>query len=107
MKTKFALSVLFLLVMYILLSCASTSNVPSIQPEDLIGTKWVSPMSFAGFNNTLEFIDNENCIYTLVSGPRELKYKISGNSIIIGRDRYILQENTFYYNGNPHWVKQE
>jgi len=107
MKIKLSLFVLVVLSAFILLSCASTSNVPSIQPEELIGTTWVSTMPFLGFRDTIKFIDGENCVYTLVSGAKELTYKIKGNSIIIGRDQYFLEGNTFYYKGNPHWVKQE
>jgi hypothetical protein len=60
-----------------------------------------------GFTNTVEFIDGEKLIYTLLSGPRELLYQIRGNSIIIGRDQYFLEGNTFYFKGDPHWVKQK
>jgi hypothetical protein len=90
-----------------LLSCASTPNAPSIQPGELTGTKWVSTMPFMGFSNTIEFIDGENCVYTLITGQKELTYRIKGNSIIIGRDQYFLEGNTFYYKNNPHWIKQE
>jgi len=59
-----------------------------------------------GFKNTIEFTDSENCVYTLLSGPKKLTYKIKGNSIIIGKDQYFLEGNTFFYKGNPHWIKQ-
>ena len=109
MKIKLSIVLLLSLTVFILLSCASTSNsnTTDIQPDQLIGTKWVSTMPFMGFSNTIEFIDGENCVYTLISGARELTYRIKGNSIIIGRDQYFLEGNTFYYKGNPHWVKQE
>jgi len=109
MKIKLSLVILSVLVAFILLSCASTSNsnAPSIQPDELIGTKWVSTMPFMGFSDTIEFINGETCVYTLISGPRELTYRIRGNSIIIGSDQYFLEGNTFYYKGNPHWVRQE
>lgn len=109
MKIKLSLVLLLVLTAFILLSCASTSNsnAPAIQPNELIGTKWVSTMPFLGFSNTIEFIDGKNCVYTLISGAKELTYKIKGMSIIIGKDQYFLEGNTFYYKGNPHWVKQE
>jgi len=108
MKNKFSLFIFIAIICgNTLLSCASSTKTDVIEPNLLIGTKWVSTIPFMGFSNTIEFIDNENCIYTLISGPKELTYKIKGNSIIIGRDQYILEGNTIYYKGNPHWVKQD
>jgi len=99
--------VFLVIITGLIVSCASTPNIPAIQPEELIGTKWISCISFMGFNDTIEFMDRENCVYTLISGPLELTYRIKGNSIIIGKDQFFLEGNTFFYKGNPHWIKQK
>jgi hypothetical protein len=107
MKIKISVSLIITVIcISTLFSCVSSPKAADIDSEFLIGTKWVSVLPFFGFNDTIEFIDGENCTYTLISGPKELTYKIKSDSIIIGRDRFFLEGNTFYYNGNPHWVKQ-
>jgi len=110
MKKRVFLSFI-IIIAGLIASCASTSapasNVPVIQPEDLIGTKWISSMSSLGFINDIEFIDRVNCVYTLISGPQESTYKIKGNSIIISNNQYFLEGNTFFYKGYPYWVKKE
>ena len=109
MKFKLSLVLLAVLSLFILLSCASSpkSNAPAIQPSELIGTKWVCTFPFLGFYDTIEFIDGGKCVYTLLTKTEQLTYEIKGNSIVIGKDQYILEGNIFYYKGNPHFVKQE
>jgi len=108
MKKRVFLSII-VIIAGLITACASTSapTVSAIQPEELIGTKWISSMSSLGFINDIEFIDRVNCVYTLISGPQKFTYKIEGNSIILLNNQYFLEGNTFFYKGYPHWVKQE
>ena len=109
MKAKFILTLTVIICGSILLSCASKPQGQPIDPQELIGTKWITVIPFLGITNTLEFIDHNTCIYTLATGPRELSYTIKGNNLIIGKDTYILNENrkVFHYKGNPHFVEEE
>jgi hypothetical protein len=111
MKTKLSQAVAVLIAVLCgtaVLSCASGSGkVSDMEPINLAGTKWVGVLPFFGFWNTLEFVDETNCIYTLLTGPREYTYKIKGNKLYFGRDTYEIRGDKIYYRGNPHFVTEE
>ena len=91
-------------------SCAaSTANTMSVNvPESLIGTKWITVFGFLGIRNTVEFVDETHVIYSFVTGPKEMTYKLRGTKIIFSnRDIFDLHGKVMYYRGIPHFVNEE
>ena len=107
MKTKLVF-ILLLAVLFgtVFISCGTTPDEsPAIVPESLVGTKWDWVMSHLGIRNTIEFIDESKCIYTLATGPKEFAYTVNGNKVTVENSTYELRGDTMYYKGNPHFVK--
>jgi hypothetical protein len=95
-----------LLLGTVLLSCKTTKNDSlSVSPDSFIGTKWDWILSFAGISNTIEFIDESNCIYTLGANRKEFPYTAKKNKIFIGKKSLELRGDTIYYKGEPHFRK--
>ena len=94
----------------LILSCASS---PKIDPQDLIGTKWLSVgkniISGKTVETTLEFIDETHCIQNYIGIISSIRYKIDRDSIIfyhsIGNMIYVLKDDIMYYNGKPTYNK--
>jgi len=55
----------------------------AINPEQLIGTKWISLSYFFGDKMSFEFIDNTNCIYTSQPKKYSMTYKVLNDEIYI------------------------
>jgi hypothetical protein len=107
MKTKIMVFLLFIGILgTIFLSCATTSDKSSsVEQINLAGTKWIWVMSNISFKTTIEFVDESNCIYTLLTGPQNYTYKIKGNKIYINKDTYELRGDIIYYKDRPHFIK--
>ncbi|MCL2277683.1 MAG: hypothetical protein FWC21_07270 [Treponema sp.] len=54
-----------------------------INPEQLVGTKWISLSNFFGDKMSFEFIDKTNCVYTSQPKKYPLTYKVQNNEIFI------------------------
>ena len=84
-------------------------NYPTIEPESLIGTKWVGYITTVGSNEKLEFIDEKNCVYTVKGQARQTTYTVSGNKLFLGgrEGHFEFVHEIFYFKGLPHFEKEE
>ena len=74
-----------------------------IEPESLIGTKWVAWPEFIGDRIKVEFVDKTNCIYTAEPNKYPLKYTITeGNLLLDNVDGpFELRGNVLFNYGFP------
>lgn len=78
MKSRFfSFAVLIVIFGLVLSSCASS---PRIEPESLIGTRWIDS---SGSANGIMFIDIEHCRYVTDKYSLRTLYLIRGNQIVI------------------------
>jgi len=78
-----------------------------VQPDQLIGTKWVSWSKQFADRISVEFIDGKNCIYT--SQPRKfpLTYTVTDGEIFIKNieGAFELRGNVLFNNDLPVFEK--
>jgi len=55
----------------------------AINPDQLIGTKWISLSNFFGDKMSFEFVDRTNCIYTSQPRKYSMTYKVLNDEIFI------------------------
>ena len=79
----------------------------SIEPESLIGTKWIGWSKFVGDRMMVEFIDEINCIYTSVPNKYSITYTIEGNKLFFGNmeDPFVLRGTILFSRGLPAFKK--
>jgi hypothetical protein len=83
----------------------SISN--TVNPETLIGTKWISAEAALNDKNTLEIIDKAYCIYSSLTGFELNTYKIIGDEIFIGDSAcYVINDNILFHNNTPLFIKE-
>jgi len=79
----------------------------TIEPEQLIGTKWTTWNKVFGDRMSVEFLDRTNCIYT--SQPKKFKmtYNITGNKIFINNieGAFELRGDVLFNNDLPVFEK--
>ena len=108
MKHKLFLSFLFVVTFGITLSCASSPPPSPVEPESLIGTKWL-PASPAPFRLALEIIDDKECYYTVGSTRYHTVYRIRGYVVELPalNTHYIIDGDYLYHKigGKPVFAK--
>ena len=82
MKTNFLFSLFLVVILGVILSCASFPPGPPIDPESFIGTKWACTEPEVFFMS-LEIINDTECYYTLMSTRYHTIYTIKGNIITL------------------------
>jgi hypothetical protein len=82
---------------------------PDIEPESLIGTKWVGADFVTRSREALDFIDDTTCI--LISRPNQytVDYRVEGNRIYLGStgEPYVLAGDILYVKGFPIYQKAQ
>ena len=92
MRNKILLSLLLVGMFSLVLSCASTPSGPPVEPESLIGTKWIPIEPSPGIEFSLEFEDERFCLWSFMGQRLLLEYKVSGNTIRLANNiSYIVE----------------
>ena len=96
MKTK-SLFGLFLAVIIVIAfsvvfpGCAST---PPVDPDFLVGTKWIDKNAMSGIPVTIAFFDHDSCLLRYDRIVASVDYKVEGSKIMIGSlSSYILSDD--------------
>ncbi|MDR0465477.1 MAG: hypothetical protein LBG94_10255 [Treponema sp.] len=85
----------------------SMTEKTTIEPGQLIGTKWTSWKKMFGDRVSVEFVDHANCIYTARPKEFNLTYTIRDGLMYISniQGSFILKESVLYNNGLPVFEK--
>jgi len=79
-----------------------------VNPDNLIGTKWIATGTISKEKDTIEFVDNTYCIYTSINRLEPFIYKIRGNRILLGEHvSYVIIDNILFLNGYPLFTREE
>ena len=86
---------------------ASLPEHSEIEPETLIGTKWIGIGIPAGDSEALEFLTERICMYTARPYDYPKSYTVSGNKVFLGggEEPFELREATLFFMGNPAFKK--
>ena len=78
-----------------------------IDPESIIGTKWVAWTEFIGDRIRMEFVDKTNCIYTSEQKKYPLKYTVAEGEIMVSNidGSLELRGDILFNNGFPAFEK--
>jgi len=110
MKTKLFLSLVVAITFGLILSCASApqETAPAIEMGSLAGTKWSGNKALFGTGESLEFVDETNCIFTTLHTPYTLTYTVTGNVITLSQFNlsYELKGNKLYHDKTPMYTKE-
>ena len=55
----------------------------AIDPESIVGTKWIGWNEFVGDRIMMEFVDKTNCIYTSKPRKYQIKYTVTEGTIFL------------------------
>ena len=79
----------------------------AIEPDSLIGTKWVGWPDFIGDRIKVEFVDKINCIYTSSANKYPLTYAITEGNLLISEIEgpFELSGNVLFNAGFPTFEK--
>ena len=105
MKIRLLLSLLFIVGIAVIMSCASVPQELSPEHEDIIGTKWFSVGPNP--NDSLEFVDEAFCVFTSNGKQLRLTYSVKANNVIMGHNSlsYEIRENKLFHIGYPVYIK--
>jgi len=79
-----------------------------VNPENLIGTKWIATGTISKEKDTIEFVNNTYCIYTSINRLEPYTYRIRGNRILLGEHiSYVIVDNILFLNGYPLFTREE
>lgn len=78
-----------------------------IEPETIIGTKWIGWSEFIGDRIMVEFLDKKNCIYTSKPNKYPMTYTVMGGQIYISHidEPFELRGHVLFNNGLPTFEK--
>ena len=78
-----------------------------IEPEKLIGTKWIGWSEFIGDQITVEFVDKRHCIYTSYHKKYPMTYTVMGTTMYISEieEPFELSGQILFTNGIPAFEK--
>lgn len=79
----------------------------AINPDQLVGTKWIGWGEFVGNQMAIEFIDQKNCVYTSRSMKFPMTYTVSEGKIFISgiSVSFELSGNVLFNNNIPAFEK--
>ena len=78
-----------------------------IEPEQLIGTKWISWSSSFADRISMEFIDKKNCVFTSQPNKFPLTYTVNGGDVFINNieGAFELRGSVLFNNNLPVFKK--
>ena len=85
------------------MNTASLLKKTAIEPENIIGTKWIGWNKSIGDRMTIEFVDKKNCVYTLKPNKYPMTYTVTGDNIFISNivGPLELMGNVLFINDIP------
>jgi len=81
----------------------ASSEKATVEPKNIIGTKWIGWNKSIGDRIMIEFVDKRNCIYTLKPNKYAKSYIINGGNIYIYNIKvpFTLMGDVLFVNDIP------
>ncbi|MCL2271201.1 MAG: hypothetical protein FWC19_00150 [Treponema sp.] len=79
----------------------------AIEPEKLIGTKWIAWSELVGERISMKFVDRINCIYTSQPNEYPMTYTVTGGDMFFSHieGSFELRGNVLFNNDLPVFEK--